>query len=532
MLRRPLPVAQAHRTATVPSQLPEARRQRQIPVTSRVRQAERVRAVVPPAVVTAVFWVTSLTPVSPVQAFIGCALLCIPWWAYRDWKRNGTSQVPFFALLALIVWLYFALPLFWGDRSRPGSLGGNVPDDAVTQTMFMALIGIGALWLGMKTRLGRRFTLPQWRDIPSDPSRWTYLRFLLVVGSIFSLIPNSVYVGGESGRQVILALQTTVPLIVFVFLFRNYLRGTTSRIDRYILVSFVASQFVLGLAGGWLGSWIAVMLAAMVTYLAERKRIPLVPVIVVIAYAVFFQSGKQAFRNVYWYGSPQGSGILQRAEGWAQLSLVNWQSVLTNPSTTVGPELFQGIVQRVNLLNQTAHVVEFTPNPVPYQDGATYTPIVLNLVPRLVWPDKPSVNQPNQFYQVAYGLTAPSNLSHVSIASGVIAEGYMNFGWFGVAVVMFLLGIVFGWFEASFLSGRSSALYSALGIVLAVHFLTIEEQMNQYLGGVVQNIVLAFFIFMPATYLASKRRADRPGDDATSRKGARHRIGPRLSVDG
>jgi O-antigen polysaccharide polymerase Wzy len=523
-------------SSAVRARLPAGAKDRQTAVVrSKALQAQRFRLFAPPALITAILWVTSLTPVSIVQALIGYALLCIPWWAYTAWKREGTSRVPFFALISMIVWTYFALPLFWGDRSRPGILGGTLPDDAVTQTMFMALLSVGILWLGMKVKVGRHFALPHVRDIPADPSRWTYLRFLMVIASVFSLIPNAAYIGGESGRQIILAMQTSIPLIIFVFLFRNYLRGTTSPIDRYILLLFVASQLVLGLAGGWLGSFLAVMLAALAMYLAERKKIPIVPVVLVLAYAVFFQAGKSTFRDVYWYGSTQSSstqtsGILQRVQSWAQLSLTNWQSVLSNPSTTMGPALFQGVVQRVNLLNQTAHVVEFTPSPVPYQDGATYTPILLNLVPRLVWPDKPSVNQPNQFYQVAYGLTAPSNLSHVSIASGVIAEGYMNLGWLGVLVVMFLLGILFGWFEATFLAAGSGALYSSLGIVLAVHFLTLEEQMNQYLGGTVQTIILAFLVFLPATYLAD-RKDGRSQEGGDGRNAVRRSVRTRLSVE-
>jgi hypothetical protein len=93
----------------------------------------------------------------------------------------------------------------------------------------------------------------------------------------------------------------------------------------------------------------------------------------------------------------------------------------------------------------------------------------------------------------------------VSIASGIVAEGYMNFGWIGIATVMFLLGIIFSWVEASFLSRDSGYFYFAVGTYLVVKFLGIEGQMAQYLGGVFQIIVFASIVFLPVTY------AVRPG---------------------
>jgi hypothetical protein len=53
----------------------------------------------------------------------------------------------------------------------------------------------------------------------------------------------------------------------------------------------------------------------------------------------------------------------------------------------------------------------------------------ITLIPRFIWPDKPSVNDANQYYQVAYGLTTEENLDGVSIAVGVMTEGFINFGW-------------------------------------------------------------------------------------------------------
>jgi hypothetical protein len=477
------------------------------------RRAEAMRLLLPPGVVTALFWVTALNSVSVLQGAVAYLLLFVPWWSYSVWKREGQTQLPFFAIVAFMYWLFYAVPLFWGDRVRPSSgIAQLVSDGTITQTMLMALLGVGALWLGMRSRLGARFALHSRRDIPADASRWGYLRFLLVACSLLSLFPDITSITGAGGQQLIAILQSSIPLIVFIILFRNFLRGTSTRLDRYAMLLYIAVQFILGLSSGWLGSWLTVALAGLATYLAERKRIPLIPVLVVLAYALFFQAGKQDYRSVYWSGGVQQSNPIQRVEAWAQLSLDKWKTILSSQGQGFGPQLIQDVVQRLNLLNQTANVVEATPSTVPYQYGRTYPSVALNLIPRFIWPDKPSVNEANQLYQVTYGLTSRQNLNQVSIAVGVLTEGYINLGWPGVVIVMFLLGILFSFVEASFLSRESGLFYSAIGIAILLHFTAIEEQMAQYLGGTIQTVVLALLLLLPATHMIGQRGRPRmPG---------------------
>ena len=78
--------------------------------------------------------------------------------------------------------------------------------------------------------------------------------------------------------------------------------------------------------------------------------------------------------------------------------------------------------------------------------------MVVTWIPRFLWPDKPSVNEANQFYQVAYGLTAEEELAGVSIAVGYLAESFINFGWFGVVGVMFTIGVFFDFYQKTFVA--------------------------------------------------------------------------------
>src|SRR5689334_6339996 len=86
-------------------------------------------------------------------------------------------------------------------------------------------------------------------------------------------------------------------------------------------------------------------------------------------------------------------------------------------------EAVDASLSRLSLLTQTANVLDMTPSTVPYQNGSLYSYMLVTWIPRALWPEKPSVNEANQFYQVAYGLSSEEDVENVSISVGVATEG-------------------------------------------------------------------------------------------------------------
>ncbi len=165
---------------------------------------------------------------------------------------------------------------------------------------------------------------------------------------------------------------------------------------------------------------------------------------------------------------------------------------------------------RVSLLNQTANVVEMTPSVVPYQYGHLYSYLGVTLIPRFVWPEKPSMNEANQFYQVAYGLTSEDNLASVSIGVGFLTEAYISFSWPGVIGIMFLLGVFFDFYQNLFFDRSSGILLGGIGVILLPLMLGIEAQMAVYLGGVIQQVLLMFVVFLPALRIRGRKHLALP----------------------
>ncbi len=409
--------------------------------------------------------------------------------------------------------LYYAVAMFWGDDVVSVDRGPSfeVPVEALTQGLVMAVAGVLIMWFGMKLGFGSKHVPQKLRNIQLRPSRMNYVRGVLIVGTVLSSTDFSLYLLGSAGRQAMILLVSTIPLLAFAILFRLYLRKEATVFDRVLIVGFLGIRFLSGMSSGWLGAFTSIMIICAALYLTERKRMPRLALLVVLAFTLFFQVGKDEFRKAYWIDHDPPAGRLERLEFWIDASLEKWNEAIVHPSAESLRETISPSINRLALLNQTGNVIDKTPSVVPYQYGKLYTYMFITLIPRIIWPDKPSVNDANQYYQVAYGLTTEENLEGVSISVGVLTEGFINFGWIGAMLVMLLLGIFLDFFNGLFFSNSSGLLWTVLGMVLLPQLLAIESQMAQYLGGLVQQVAFSLLVMAPALSFGQKSRAIRVG---------------------
>jgi len=468
-----------------------------------------------PSAVTGLLWLTRANEVTFVQVGLALLLAYAPWRSYLTWKTSAKSDLPVFSMIGAMYWLYYVLPLFWEPHTISeiySPVSRELSDGGVTSAMLMAVLGVACLWLGMHARLGRHLA-PRHLAINLAPSRRPYIRAVLAVGCFLNVYDISPYILGEGGRQLTGIVTSSVPMLAFVILFRDYLREESTQLDRIVMAAFVVSRLFNGLSSGWLGVSVSLIVVCGVVYLAERRRVPQVAFILVMLFALFFQVGKEDFRKTYWQDQSQGvaegstqGGRIERASFWIARSFEKWGETFADPKVETLRDAITPSVSRIALLNQTANVIDLTPSVVPYQYGRLYSYLGVTLIPRALWPDKPTVNEANQFYQVAYGLTAEEQLGQVSIAAGTLTEGYINFSWPGAVGIMFLLGIFFDFYQTTFLSIKSGPLLQAVGVVLLPTFLSIESQMAQYLGGIIQEVVVIMIVMLPAIKLTRSFR--------------------------
>jgi hypothetical protein len=464
------------------------------------------RYVVPPFLITAILWASSNNPVGLLPVSLALILLYVPWMSFLHWRQHRTYIVPLFALISGIYWLYFGVALFWGEHRflLYGSKGGHISDSVVTAVILMAVVGMLAMLAG--TRTGELFvSIPKFSvGSPTTTGQWLYIDLILVL----RLAGTRLLGTGGGARQVIFLLVEFIPLIAFVLLFHKFLVGRATSYEKVLLALFLVVKAATGLAAGWLGSVVSLFIVIVALYLQTRGKLPKLGLGLLVFYVLFFQVGKEDFRRRYW-SNVSSTGTVERLTDWVGLSLQRWASFYNNPSQEQFQALVSQSVNRLSLLHLAASVVERTPDAVPYQGGKLYSYMFITLIPRFLWPEKPSFNEANQFYQVAYGLTRMRDLESTSISVGILAESYIGFGWPGVVVVMFLMGLFIYVFKSIFFIQKGPIILSAIGIAMLPTLLAAESQLVQYFGGMLQQIGVALCAFLPVIVKRSKTTASR-----------------------
>jgi hypothetical protein len=449
-----------------------------------------------PFIITAVLWASSLYDVTLPQVIAAFILCWIPWAAYKEWVRGPREKVPLFVLIGVMYWLAYAVPLFW-TKHQIGQIVEihQISEDAITNSLYLVVLGVAALGIGTAVAGRLRFMESFKLDIHRSPVRWNYLRFVLLSAALLRIaVPINMLGGG--GRQFLAIIETIVPSVAFAILLRYYLRGTAIPLDKILLAGYAGVALVAGISSGWLGSFVGTAIMATAVYVYERRKLPLVAIMIGIPIVLFLQPGKERFRQQYWRTGASESYV-ERFNFWMNSSWSEWGAVLSNADEKQATNLANQTLGRLSLLQQTANMMESTPNRVPYQYGRLYSYMLITFVPRFLWPDKPSVNDSNRWYQVAYRLTMRNDLHGVSIAVGYLPESYINFGWFGPPVVMFSLGIFLGLFDKIFLRPGSGLLLNSIGVALLPQLLPVDAQLAQYIAGFGQQVAVALITLAP-----------------------------------
>ena len=499
-IRRPPPPL-----SVLPVPIPRAGRELPLPIprAGRERALPSPLILLGPMAITLLLWRTSPHHISILQLTAAFLLLAFPWCSYIHWQKTGRRGLPLFSGVAAIYWLYFAAPLFWGDRWVPGWRNSTrqVADAAVTQTLLLVVLGIVCLGSGIKSGLGRRMSPKRLPDISWKPLTFVYLFWIAVAGTLMAGFQSLAASGGEGGRQIVSIIQGTASLVAVLILLRRTMDGKASKFEKTLLMAILGVRVLLGVSSGWLGAAAALGLSCAFAYLHKHRRLPIAILACMLPYVLFFQAGKEQFRKTFWYGQygQVQAGPIEKIEFWVDASLQAWQEAFNDPVGSGVATLLSGSLTRTSLLTQAANVLELTPTVVPYQYGRLYSYLAVSLVPRFLWPEKPSVNEANRFYQVVYGITREQDLDSISIAVGVLTEGYINFGWFGAALVMFLVGVLLDFWNETFLAGSGGALAAGIGIAMIPQLLSVESQLAQYAGGLIQNVLLTVVIFLPIT---------------------------------
>lgn len=340
-----------------------------------------------------------------------------------------SSSMPFIELILMAYVNAYSLPIFFESQNTLMVKTLYPESEPVLKCFLIVSLTIFSLWCGFKIAPSflKSIKFPKIK-LQCDDGK------LFIFGVLLCLI-NILLIGHSFGDLEVLAgLMASSDLgigIISLLYFKGNLSNKKKLFSIFILLILVVRGFSTGMT--------QLIMQPLVVWFVCRwlitKKLELLFVALGVVLIVLIQPVKLEYRNTVAGVAYQSNSTAQNMELFANLFYDYW--LLDREENKV----VESVTTRTSLLLQTAHVIDWTPDFVPFKNGDTLKFMLISWVPRIVWPDKPIAQQANIDYAIEYGVTTVEGAKTSMFGVGPIGEVFMNFGVMGIFPVFFILGI-------------------------------------------------------------------------------------------
>jgi hypothetical protein len=372
------------------------------------------------------------------------------------WVNYGAFGIPVLPVVAVLYYLYYALPLVVGDTLRIYKASELIW--ATLSVGYFLVAASLAAWpfLGAVrrrtgpspgngvTRFARSIKQRSLRNISLADDLYRLIFLGLTAGVVF----NAAAATGKLGLlgNLVGAVRACVfPLTYVACYLTGYARGAGLLAGQRWL--FACSAFLaltvfsmsnLFLVGGAMN-----VAAIMLGYILATKRLPWFGLTMIFVVLSIFNAGKYSVREAYWARNSQtvqDASLMQVPGMLADWFVEGISSIGSAAARARNPSL----LERTSLLHMVLAVQEATPKVIPYLEGETYAMLPEMLVPRFVDPEKTESQAVLNLLSVRYGRENVEDTAKTTIGWGMVSEAYANFGDLGVAAAGAVFGVLCG----------------------------------------------------------------------------------------
>ncbi len=406
------------------------------------------------AILITAFGIGSLNPLPTIASGIALIIIVRTLWLPR--------LPPVLLFAATFQWLQVAGPIFSanieGKRLSEGFEQGIYYEYAA----WLSLAAIVTLSIGMRMGVQKFRYQPQ---VIEEHSRQLSLpRLFIAYLFCFALSTGLTWLSWRAGglRQPLLAFAS----IKWIPIFLIFWTTTYSNKPKNVMLIVLAIEIIIGFTGFFSGfkSVLFVYLIVVAGVLKSLMRPQfLLGATATLVMALFWQAIKTDYRT-----------FLNQGTGMQVVSVPFTERIkfLAQAATTVSVEdLHEGFVNgftRLGYIGYFAYSMEHVPRQVPHQGGDLWLGAIKHfLMPRLFFPDKPEINESKRTRQFTGVMVAGSDQG-TSISIGYVGESYIDFGYVGLFVPVFVLGYIFG---RSFRFFLERSTYCLLGLATSTTIL-------------------------------------------------------------
>jgi hypothetical protein len=440
---------------------------------------------------------------------IAVAALC-PAYLWIAGKAKGLPIFPLYALTHL--WTY-AVPLVI-DNPVVMQYPPDMRLTAGAITAGFILLGTGVWYQFAKSTPATPSVLHVIDGKKAEP----YLLAGLAAGVVFSIIFTGGWAAEVDGglfaliRGVVLSVNN---IATFTLAYRwGTQEMSKKRVGFFLLL--LALQVISNAATLLLVGALSGLLLVLIAFSLGRRKIPFLPLAVLVLIVIPLHYGKGEMRIKYW-GSEGATSIKpwEYPDLFVEWAGYSWDHLAdASDKGDVDP---QSIAQRAGLVQLLLKAQDATAHDVPFLNGATYVIIPRLLIPRFLDPSKPASHEGTYLLNIHFGLQTREDTLTTTIGWGMLNEAYANFGLWGVGGLAAVLGCFYGavarWsMNCPVLSARY--LFAILLVSIAYQS---EFSASVYVTALFQStvpLVAAIFLLMKKRYVGGSAAARGAGEPA------------------
>jgi hypothetical protein len=349
------------------------------------------------------------------------------------WFRLGTPGIPVFQAVALMHFVYYAIPILRGNVGQINYAPFEILQCGMTVATYLIVGTVSWLVVVRKTHRSRS-SLPEF--VSGAP-----LKLIVFLGiGLGILFFVSLYFGlaGWLGSYFGLfrsAVSTATTIACFM-LGHARARGLLRGVNWALAIAGLGMLILMAWSTLFLVSGAMFFITAVFGFAITSKRIPWRTLAAAAAIITVFHAGKGEMRQKYW-AMDSNSNIA--------MSVTQVPGLITEWADTGLGALVSGggnvaVIDRASLLQLLLRVQRLAPDHVPFLYGETYALLPSLLIPRFLEPDKLASQAGMTMLNIRFGFQTVQTAAVTAIGWGLIAEAYANFGYIGVIGIAVLMG--------------------------------------------------------------------------------------------
>jgi len=401
------------------------------------------------------------------------------------WARTGGNRFPAFEAIMVLCANAYAIPMI-NAREQLADYG----DDVISRAGWVVIVYLISANVVYRLTGGVPGRSRFWRESLISNQTEKLMNYGMVLSTIYAGVSNfTTWIPRELESTLRAVFYGAGILCTFVSS-QRWGRGEMNRSEKIIFVCTLVPQLFFMSVGLVLIAAVTQIGIALLGYLSGGKRIPWVVIVLAFGALSVLHTGKTRMRQKYWDEQALAPTFTQIVEYYAE-----WVDYGLQP-TSGGKTVSQKMIERTSLMHILCLISSYTPERQDYLYGSTYVHVLPQLVPRFFWAAKPRSHIATFELAIYYGLQREEDTTTTTIAFGLLAEAYANFGILGGI----MLGVFWGFvLKKCQIWSTFSPMFSFAGlfmILLTAWTLSAELTMAAWVSSFEQAVVVVLGVPM------------------------------------